>query len=176
MKRLSQKNYEHNRRIPLPEGLLNGQSLGAVSGMRYGRSTVSYSGCEVIAVYNALHLCGSPVPFPDAAKYMERYRVLCGFWGTNFLFLGRSLKHFGLDTKRYRSKKRIASQLKAGKAALLVYWTKKRFCSSVHTVCVQMQQDGQLTVYNAYNRCGHPVQMPLGDMMKKRLIFAYVID
>ena len=174
MKRLSKKNYEHNKQISLPEGLLNGQSLGAVSGMKYGRSTVSYSGCECIAVYNALLLHGTPVPFPDVVRYMERFRVLFGFWGTNFLALGHCLRHFGLRTKRYRSRKKIAAALSPGMPALLVYWTKRRFASSVHTVCVRLCDAETVEILNAYNTCAHPVREKLCDVLRKKLIFAYI--
>ena len=64
------RNLKYNEEIPLPAGLIHGQSLGAVSGMKFGLSTVSYSGCEVIAVYNALLLSGRHLPFPVIARYM----------------------------------------------------------------------------------------------------------
>ncbi len=174
MKRLSKKNYEHNKQISLPEGLLNGQSLGAVSGMKYGRSTVSYSGCECIAVYNALLLHGTPVPFPDVVRYMERFRVLFGFWGTNFLALGWCLRHFGLRTKRYRFRRRIAAALVLYQPALMVYWTKHRFASSVHTVCVRLTDAETLEVFNAYNNCTGSIREALVNFLRKRLIFAYI--
>lgn len=174
MKRLSKKNYEHNKQIPLPEGLLNGQSLGAVSGMKYGRSTVSYSGCECIAVYNALLLHGTPVPFPDVVRYMERFRVLFGFWGTNFLALGHCLRHFGLHVRRYRFRRRIAAALRPGVPALMVYWTKRRFASSVHTVCVWLCNTDTLEIFNAYNSCHTSVTESLLHFLRKKLIFAYI--
>jgi len=76
---LPKKNYKYNREIPLPAGLIHGQSLGAVSGMKFGLSNMSRSGCEVIAVYNALLLHGRPADFIEIAHYMERFRVLLGF-------------------------------------------------------------------------------------------------
>ena len=174
MRRLSTRNYEHNRQIKLPDGLLSGQGLGRLAEMRYGRSTVSYSGCECIAVYNALMMNGTPVPFAEVARYMERFRVLFGFWGTNFLALGHCLRHFGLRTKRYRSRKKIAAALSPGMPALLVYWTKRRFASSVHTVCVRLCDAETVEILNAYNTCAHPVREKLCDVLRKKLIFAYI--
>ena len=174
MRRLSTKNYDRNRQIPLPEGLLNGQALGAVSGMKYGRSTVSYSGCECIAVYNALLMNGTPFPFPEIARYMERFRVLFGFWGTNFLALGHCLKYFGLHVRRFRSRRKIAAALEPDRPALLVYWTKRRFASSVHTVCIRLCDPDTVEILNAYNTCSHPVREKLPDVLKKKLIFAYI--
>jgi len=174
MKRLSVRNYEHNKQIPLSEGLLNGQSLGAVSGMKYGRSTVSYSGCECIAVYNALYLNGIVIPFPEVVRYMERYRVLFGFWGTNFLALGHCLRHFGLQVKGYRNRRRIAEAISKGTPALMVYWTKRRFASSVHTVCVTPDESDRLVVYNSSNHCGNPVTEALSAFLRRRIICAYI--
>jgi hypothetical protein len=174
MKFLSTKNFEHNMQIPLPEGLINGQALGAVSAMKYGRSTVSYSGCECIAVYNMLLLNGIRKPFPEIVRYMERYRMLLGFWGTDFLALGRCLRHFGLRTRRMFRKKRIAAALRPDCPALAVYWTKRRFASSVHTVCVVPDGSGILTVMNAYNRCDQPVTEPMEGFLHKKLILAYL--
>lgn len=49
--------------IPLSDELMNGQSLGAVSGMKFGLGTIGKCGCEVIAVYNMLLLSGMPQPY-----------------------------------------------------------------------------------------------------------------
>ena len=94
MSLLPKQNFRFNREIPLPEGLINGQALGAVSGMKFGLSNMGRSGCEVIAVYNSLLLHRRPVPFLEVARYMERFRVLFGFWGANFLFLGIYLPRY----------------------------------------------------------------------------------
>ena len=175
MKRLSVRNYEHNQKIPLPEGLINGQSLGAVSGMKFGRSTVSYSGCEVIAVYNALLLTGHPTGFCEVARYMERFRVLIGFWGTNFLMLGHCLRHFGLRQRCVRSRERLRRALDAGQICLFVYWVRKRFRSPVHTVCIRQEAGGMLAVYNLYNNCGTVIHMPREKLLQSNRILAYCI-
>ena len=170
------RNLKYNEEIPLPAGLIHGQSLGAVSGMKFGLSTVSYSGCEVIAVYNALLLSGRHLPFPVIARYMERFRMLGGFWGTNFLALGRCLRHFGLPAKGVRRRAKLAHALEAGQICVVSYWTKRRFASAVHTVCVRMKPDGTVGICNAYNNCGHMVGMPLADFLHKKLIVSYVAE
>jgi len=170
------RNHRYNQEIPLPAGLINGQSLGAVSGMKFGLSTVSYSGCEVIAVYNALLLSGIAVPFPVIARYMERFRVLGGFWGTNFLALGRCMRHFGLGAKRVRRRNKLTEALEAGHICVAVYWTKRRFASSVHTVCIQMRAGQRVQICNAYNNCGHIIEMPLTDFLNKKLIMSYIAE
>lgn len=171
---VSKRNFRHNEKIPLPAGLINGQSLGAVSGMKYGFSTVSYSGCECIAVYNALLLAGIPQPFPAIVRYMERFRVMAGFWGANFLSLGACLRHFGLPAKRVRSRQRLREALEQGSICLAVYWTGKRFRSAVHTVCVRRDRTGEVCVCNMYNNCGTVLHEPVETFPRKPLIFAYI--
>ena len=172
---LSKKNFKHNEKIPLPAALINGQSLGAVSGMKFGFSTMSLSGCEVIAVYNALVLLGRPRPFVEIARYMERFRVLGGFWGTNFFTLGHCLKHFGMHVKRVRKPHVLEQELLAGKTCLYVFWVGKIFRSSVHTVVLQ-NDGGKLLVYNAFNRHDKVVRTVYEEYLKKRrMIFGYVI-
>ena len=173
---LPKKNYKYNREIPLPAGLIHGQSLGAVSGMKFGLSNMSRSGCEVIAVYNALLLHGRPAEFTEIAHYMERFRVLLGFWGTNFLSLGHCLKHFGLPAKRVRKREKLEAALESGKTVVYVYWCGKRFRSSVHTVVLQKRGD-EILICNAYNQCGHIFRTPYsGFLAAKRTIFGYIIE
>ncbi|MBQ5335345.1 MAG: hypothetical protein J6Z45_05295 [Oscillospiraceae bacterium] len=176
MSLLPSRNHRHNKAFPLPERLINGQSLGDVAQMKFGLSTMSYSGCEVIAVYNALLLAGIPQPLPDIARYMERFRVLGGFWGTNFLALGRCLKRFGLPAKRVRRRRKLAAAIGAGKICLMVYWTGRRFLSPVHTVCICQAGEGEIAVCNEYNNCDRVLHEPTEAMLAKRLIFGYVTE
>jgi hypothetical protein len=142
--------------------------------MKYGFSTVSYSGCECIAVYNALLLAGIPQPFPAIVRYMERFRVMAGFWGANFLSLGACLRHFGLPAKRVRSRLRLREALMQGSVCLVVYWTGRRFRSAVHTVCVCRDHTGEVCVCNMYNNCGTVLHEPVESFPRKKLIFAYI--
>ena len=175
----AKKNYRHNKAGTHPAGTLNGQGLGGkdgLAGMKFGCSTVSYSGCEVIAVYNAQVLSGLKPDFAETARYMERFRVLLGFWGTNFPALGICLRHFGLCARGTRSRKRLREALLRGQRCLFVYWTGKRFCTPVHTVCIEAKGENCLTVYNLYNNCSHPVTVPLDDFLGGRRILGYIIS
>ena len=141
-------NLRHNtERTEQPEfgRMINGQGLGLVSEMRYGICHMSFNGCEVIAVHNALVSLGKPQRLSDIAFYMERFRVLMGFFGCNAYCLGRALKHFGADCKRSRS-------IGDAESFIFTYWTKTPFLSSIHTVfCVRT--DKGIAVYNNYNNC-----------------------
>ncbi|MBR1738945.1 MAG: hypothetical protein IJ737_01520 [Ruminococcus sp.] len=129
-------------------GMINGQALGVVSRLRYGLCPMSFNGCEVISVYNAMQYLGKPCNIADIALYMERFRVLIGFFGCNVYRIGKALTHFGAEWKRIRRK------VPGDTAAFIIsFWTGRRLLSSVHTVFCIRKPHGIL-VYNRYNSCG----------------------
>ena len=79
--------------------MINGQNMGDVAKIRYGLFPMSFNGCEVISVCNALEYCGKPQEVKTVAKYMFRYSMLFGFFGCNPYFIGSALKHFGIESK-----------------------------------------------------------------------------
>lgn len=123
-------------------GMINGQALGTVSRMRYGFFPMSFNGCEVISVYNALCCLGKSVPLHEVAFFMERYKIFFGLFGCNVYSIGKALGHFGIECEN------------SGKSDIFImsFWTGKKFFSSVHTVlCIRKK--GFIQVYNRYNRC-----------------------
>lgn len=125
--------------------MINGQALGDVSKIKYGLFRMSFNGCEVIAVCNALEYLGSKITVERVSRYMRRYCVLFGLFGCNVYCIGRALKHFGADCRRVRS-------AEDAKAFIISSWTGKPFLSSIHTVfCVN--EGGSIRVYNRYNSC-----------------------
>lgn len=139
-------NFRHNTECAdTPElgKMINGQALGAVSEMRYGICRMSFNGCEVIAVHNALVYLGIPQPIAEIAFYMERFKMLLGFFGCSPFKLGRALKHFGAESVKAKSPG-------YAEAFIITFWTGKPFLSSIHTVfCIRT--DKGITVYNRYN-------------------------
>ncbi len=126
--------------------MINGQGLGNVSKLRYGLCPMSFNGCEVISVYNALQYIGKPQKLQDIAFFLEKYRMLLGFFGCNMFRLGKALEKFGADYERCDSVKGLP-------AFIVSFWTGKPFLSTVHTVfCVR--EKGRICVYNRYNNCG----------------------
>ena len=65
-------NYDHNLACKLGDRMINGQGMGDVSKLKYGLCHMSFNGCEVISVYNALTYLGKAAPLPEIALYMER--------------------------------------------------------------------------------------------------------
>ncbi len=145
-------NLRHNtEKVPPPEfgKMINGQGLGRISQLRYGICRMSFNGCEVIAVHNALVYLGIPQQISCIAFYMERFRVLAGFFGCNAYSIGKALKHFGAECSHSRNADN-------SDAFIITFWTKKPFLSSIHTVFCVRTASG-IKVYNRFNN--HPDMM-----------------
>lgn len=145
---IKKKNYLKNKEtsaLMKTGDMICGQALGNVAKMRYGICPMSFNGCEVIAVYNALCWLGKPQPLCEVAAYMERYRVLLGFFGGNAYSLGRALAHFG------EARKRSYPPVSAD-AFIITFWTGLPLLSSIHTVFCVRGENG-VNVYNSSNYC-----------------------
>lgn len=141
-------NLRHNtERTEQPESgrMINGQGVGKVSHLRYGICRMSFNGCEVIAVHNALVYLKKPRPIREIAFYMERFRMLMGFFGCNAYKIGNALEYFGAEYER-------VDDITNSKAFIVTFWTKRPFLSSIHTVFCVREGNG-IRVYNRYNGC-----------------------
>lgn len=123
--------------------MINGQGLGNVASLKYGLFPMSFNGCEVIAVYNALEFLGIPHDICEVRDYMKRYAVLLGLFGCNIYCIGKALNHFGAECEKSEFTDNI-------KAFVISSWTGKPFLSTIHTVFCECLSDG-IKVYNRYN-------------------------
>ncbi len=172
---LAGRNAKYNQKIPLSTGLVNGQALGAVSGVKFGVCTLRRHGCGVLAVYNALLLHQITLPLWQVVRRMERYAVLFAIFGTNPYALGCALRSFGLRSVRCKTKAALYAALEQGQHALFAYWTGKPLLSSIHIVCLQ-SGGKSLLVLNAYNRCDHAVSIsPQALIDPSRMVAAFAI-
>lgn len=146
--KLAERNLCRNKKYSEqlePGRLINGQGLEAVSLMRYGICSMSFNGCEVIAVYNALAYIGINQPLCGIARFMERYRMLFGIFGCNPYRLGEALSHYGAAFERFGDTER-------SKALIISYWTGLPLISSIHTVFCVRTESG-IMIYNRYSSC-----------------------
>lgn len=145
---ITEKNYRKNSNLyekSFYGRMINGQAVDYVSGMRYGICRMSFNGCEVIAVHNALVYLQKARPVYEIARYMERFRMLAGFFGCNPFKIGDALEHFGV---KYKKSGRIGSP----ELFIVSFWTGRRFMSTIHTVFCVHERNGIL-VWNRYNNC-----------------------
>ena len=143
--RLGERNFRRNCGLRLPPDgeMINGQAMGRVADLRYGLCRMSFNGCEVIAVYNALVYTGKTAALTDVARHMERYRMLMGIFGCDPYKIGKALEHFGVSGRRVKN-------TDGAQAFIMTFWTGVPLFSSVHTVfCVKTAEGTK--VFNRYN-------------------------
>ena len=167
---INRYNYEHNLRCHIKDEMINGQGMGEVSKLRYGLCRMSFNGCEVIAVYNALRYVGKPQPLQEIALYLERYRLLMGVFGCNMFRLDRALRRFGAKCERI-------GDIGDTPAFILSYWVGIPFLSPAHTVFCVREKD-RIKVYNRYNNCNtvRYVSRPEDIFGRHRPLTAYSIN
>lgn len=145
---IREKNRFHNAEFSGKiNGMINGQSTGIIPDLRYGLFSMSYNGCEVIAVYNALVYLNKNMPLDEVSYIMEKHRILLGAFGSNpycFDKLGDSLS---LKAERIYKTDGIS-------AFIISLWCGKPFFSGIHTMFCILDK-GRITVYNRYNQDIH---------------------
>ena len=179
---LEKRNYEHNRKIDLesayPGGYINGQGVGAVSEMMYGINHMSWNGCEMIAIYNAMHRIGKHVELRDVAREMYPIsQVAMGFFGSNVYVLGRYFKRHGIPYTPILSYNNFFNQIREHKCGVCSFWNRRILFGSLHTVMVEFR-DGKYVVYNRTNGRTEPAELSFrGNITSKKLfIIGYLID
>lgn len=160
------KQAEENRRANqalepmLPRGPLNGQRLGALGRFRLGRSSYGFSGCEVIAVYNACRLLGRTHTLSQVGYRCEclSLPMLWGFWGSDPYALWKLMEACGLKWERLES---LARAEQAGDGVfILSFWNRAgNPFHGIHTVAVR-RREGRCWVYNRYNNSTEAVGYP----------------
>lgn len=146
-----------------PAGVpINGQGIGEVSTIPFGKFEMSYNGCTVIAAYNALCILGDKVPLYDAADYFERRgMIFSGALGVHPLSVGRYLRSRGHRVKTVYGRRMdlrdgADTELRGVKAAVLVCWNSTSLRhddgSLVGAHAVAIARDGEgVTVFNAHD-------------------------
>ena len=140
-------------------GHINGQARGGVARLPYGKFTMGYNGCEVIACRNALETLGDPASLADAAAWFERRGLfLAGRWGTHVLAIPRFFKSRGFVPRTlYASSVKRPGDWDAAfagaKAAVFSFWNSAaRLRDGVHTVALARGPDGGVLAYNMDTR------------------------
>ncbi len=140
------------------EGHIQGQSRGAVAALPYGKFTMDYNGCEVIATYNALLTLRAPLPLGAVAAWYERRGLfLGGRWGTHVLAIPRFFREHGFGEVRMvfastaRDPGALDAAFAAAPAGVLSFWNSAgRLRSGVHTVALAHGPSGGLMIDNLY--------------------------
>ncbi len=163
------KNYKSNCQVEIPEGLLNGQSMGNLGPMKFGSSTIDDAGCGPLAVYNAMQYMRKPVSLPKVIREMEIYAAPLGarFGSSATLMMIFFWRHHVKFRPVWRIKK--IDQTRAG---VLLFWTKRPIFSGSHFVFYCKGEDGRMRVYNRYsNSTDVHTYNSIRDMISQKLMF-----
>lgn len=153
---------------------INGEKLGKPQGftaggyienqaewgeIRYGISTMVFSGCEIMAVYNALHALGKELTLQDMVKLISAFErmgaVRRGEWGSSYYAVYTYFVEHGFETSFTcsRNMKRINEiGERCDTVVLTAYNNQYDIRSMIHTISVTRDENGHYTMHNAYKR------------------------
>lgn len=133
----------------------SGQALGELARGRLGLSRFALSGCEVIALCNALSLLGLSPDLPGLTRRCEaRGGMLFGFFGVNPAALPALLEEAGAHPQTVTEAAEFDGALASARAGILSYWWlggRGALSAGVHTVAVAPESGG-VRIYNPSNR------------------------
>ena len=120
--------------------------------------SMCYSGCEIIAVFNARkRLYGSMTP-EELADLIRRFEAkgaaLRGEFGTSPLALARYLKSSGMEVRTSYGKQRSVEDIERESTVMIatVYNDGNDITKQIHTVCITRDVSGGYVLHNAYCR------------------------
>jgi len=108
LQRIAEENLVCNtQKAVSPESLIRDQLTGRESGIcgyRLGKADVRHTGCEIIAIYNALKLLGKGLSFAEVTHRAQEVNAVTRFpfvpwgaWGCNPFRLNRAARACGLQ-------------------------------------------------------------------------------
>ena len=171
------------RRKPVPKVTAPVFGQCALQPVSAGRCTMDYMGCEMIALFNALHFLGRERPLEHIIDTFERRRwlMLGGRWGADPYAPGRYLKEQGIPCQIFAAPRAYADFAQAlnrgeNRVFLLSFWMGDTVFSGAHAVTL-VRRDGQLWGYNLFN--GQQAPIPVPDLSclcyAPRFIVGYVL-
>jgi len=121
--------------------------------MKYGKRTIQYSGCEIIAVYNAVYSLAGKHAFylEDLIKIFEKNgMLLTGRLGTSPKALNSFLTQNGFDTKFTTKESEFEAISSESSSIILTFYNdRKDIRNQVHTVCIT-KENSSYTAHNVY--------------------------
>lgn len=125
-------------------------------------SNMSYSGCEIIATYNALSALGESTSADTMVNLISTYEkdgaALFGEFGTSPHAIEKYMKNAGyqVQTTDSRDTQKLAEIDQSSDVFITtVYNNQKDITDMVHTVCITKTKDGKYAAHNTYIRDKH---------------------
>lgn len=125
--------------------------------VKFGRYTMDYSGCEIIAACNAMLSLGERLPEQGIADFISIYEkkgaVLCGGWGVAPRSIYRFFRERGHEAVLVSSTEageinRVGEEY--GTAIITVYNDGKDITKQIHTMNVSKDDEKRFVLHNCY--------------------------
>lgn len=150
-----QKTYGRNRQIEEEKvrGPITDQSL--LSDISFGETNVGKSGCEAVAIYNALIIRNKQRRLCDIIRDLQDAQTLVnrGKWGTNPFQLGRILEEYGLSQEAMETIAEAEEKMNPGDLLLVTVWNhSRRPLQGIHGYVIEMRGPGEYVVFNRVYR------------------------
>ena len=156
-------------KLPPSPAPINGQKLCEHADQFFGWCHLGHNGCVLLAIYNALLLCGRAFPLGRIHRLLHRlWRPR--FFGVRVHEIRRCLKKLKVPYTEARSVTELEAQLQPGDVAIIMRWNRTLpFChftlgqeplsvtrypdpfGGAHGVAVQYEAPGRWIVYNRYS-------------------------
>ena len=147
---LALSHLSYNSKINVGDSYINGQAVGNVAKMKYGIARISYNGCELIAIYNALLKLGKK---DTLAHIIFEFEMNSGSWmdgllGTKPTSIGPYIRSKGLKTDTYYKPSSMDKKFSVGNTGIVCY---RHTVVMIHTVMITKLSTDKIIVYNPYN-------------------------
>ena len=136
-----------------------GQGNAEVANKTYGNYTISYNGCELVAIYNALANLHTPKDFDTIIQNAEstqgvRWSLpwMPSVFGTKPEGIGILLSNYGHNFTTTTKRSEFNDLLSSDGTYILSYWTGKTGLSTIHTVMFICDSDMSIRVFNDFSR------------------------
>ncbi len=163
----------------IPDGvLLNGQGSCEVSDVRLGLKPMSYNGCGVIALYNAMVLSGRRADLRLIHSAVGRNALtLFGLLGVSPFRYAWAAAKAGIRVHSIRRYHEFALRLK-GHIGIVCCWTGKPFLSTMHFMAVDGRNTDRLDVCNRYNdlKSTSAVKDLTALCSKRQYVMGYILE
>jgi len=137
---------------PLKEGYIENQEEWKT--VKFGKATMAFSGCEIMAVYNVLYALGKGSGTELVCDLIEEFEksgaALLGMIGSSPSSIRRQLKKRGIRSRVVWKEENIDED--ADIAVVTVYNNKKTLYSQIHTITFVREQEG-FRPHNARSKC-----------------------
>lgn len=154
------------RRAAVPQVTAPVVGQAALAHISAGRGSMDRMGCEMIALFNALHFLGQPQPLEEIVRVFERRRwlLLGGRWGATPFAIGTHAAERGIPHRVFRGRREhedFSRAMRHGPERVFVvsYWLGDTVFSGAHAALL-VRRDGVLWGYNLFNGQQAPLQVP----------------